>query len=463
MKYDSYSFSRRSLATGALLVTAVLASCKSDTPTGTGVGTPAAVAVSTAPAATSQVATAIPGPAVVVTGAGGSPVAGVIVKFTVSGGGAVQFPLATTDASGIASAGFWQIGPKLGANVVTATVEGLPPVTFTVASQAGPAAAIGAFSGNAQSGAPGSALPNPLVVRVTDAGGNVKSGTAVTFTVTSGGGSIAGSPTTTDASGLGKSGTWTLGTGQCGQSVRAAAGTLLADFTASSRGSLAVEGTASGSLTATDCLIDGKLADEYDITTPAGAIAVSMVGTVDPLAMVVTSDGTATVASGSSFRLITAAGAKAVRATSNSGTQTGSYSVSVASAATDVTTCGPVYIEIGASTNQTLSTSDCKTNIPGTAIQSDAFLVYIPAGITVRITETAQPLDAELLLISPTGSILVDRDNGGVGPSGTEKINFTATTSGFYKIAASSYCALADDHYQAGCDYGAYTLTVIKP
>jgi hypothetical protein len=468
MKHYFYFSKRLSLACAVVVAAAALASCSNDTTSPSG-GTPAAVAVSVAPATASQVATAIPGPSVLVTGAGGAPVAGVIVKFTASGGGAVQYPIATTDAQGIASGGLWQVGPKVGTNTVTATVEGLAPVTFTLASSAGPAAAIGPFSGSGQTGAPGSTLANPLVVRITDAGGNPKSGAVVTFAVTSGAGTLSSTTATTNASGLATSGSWTLGLGQCGQTVRATAGTLISDFTASSRGTVSVDGTADGTLSAGDCVFGGAFADEYDLTTPSGAVNISMTAGFDALAQVVTSDGTALVASddnsgggtNAAFRLVTAAGSKAVRATSASAGATGSYSVSVASTSADVTNCSPVFIEIGASTDQTLSPSDCTTNYAGVA--GDQFLVYIPAGITVRISETAIPLDALIAFLSPTGSLIVERDNGGVGASGTEVINFTAPTSGFYKVVASSYCLVYNDPYQAGCDYGPYTLSVIKP
>jgi hypothetical protein len=94
--------------------------------------------------------------------------------------------------------------------------------------------------------------------------------------------------------------------------------------------------------------------------------------------------------------------------------------------------------------------------------------VYVPAGVTIRVSQTAQPLDALFAIISPSGSLIVERDNGGVtpasgSPNGTEIFNMTAATSGFYKIVASSYCLVYDDTYQANCDYGPYTLTVITP
>ncbi len=96
-------------------------------------------------------------------------------------------------------------------------------------------------------------------------------------------------------------------------------------------------------------------------------------------------------------------------------------------------------------------------------VAGDPYLVYVPAGITVRVSQTAVPLDAELFVFRPDGSLLADRDNGGVGASGTEVVTFTASVSGFYKIVPSSYCLVFDDVYRANCDYGAYTLSVVKP
>jgi hypothetical protein len=451
-----FSFSSRlSIAAAVLVATAGVSACSDDS-TSPGGGTPGAVAISAAPATTSQVAVAIPGPAVLVTGEGGAPLPGVIVKFTVQGGGAVQYPIATTDANGIASAGLWQIGPKVGSNIVTATVEGLAPVTFTVASQAGPAAAIGTFSGNAQSGAPGSALANPLVVRITDAGGNPKSGATVTFTVTSGGGSLSTTTATTNAAGLATSGTWTLGAGQCGQTVRATSGTLVVDFSASSRGTISVDGSASGTLAAGDCVIDGKFADEYDMTTAAGAINVSISAGFGGLAQAVTSDGSSLIASGNVFRLLTASSSKAIRATSETAGATGAYTVSVASASSDVNGCEPVYIELGASTNQTLSASDCQD--PYFGVSGDPYLVYVPAGVAFKVSQTSSTLDSEFAVFSPTGTLLVDRDTGG-----SETFTLTAATSGFYKIVSSSYCLVFDDVYAAGCDLSGYKLTVERP
>ena len=63
-----------------------------------------------------------------------------------------------------------------------------------------------------RSGTVGTALPTPIGVRVTDAGGDAVAGVAVTFAVTAGGGSVAAAaPVTTNAQGEAST-TWTIGT-----------------------------------------------------------------------------------------------------------------------------------------------------------------------------------------------------------------------------------------------------------
>jgi len=66
----------------------------------------------------------------------GSAVAGAVVTFSVTAGGGTLSPTtATTDTNGRARSTL-TLGPDLGTNTVTATVEGLEPVTFTAIGQA---------------------------------------------------------------------------------------------------------------------------------------------------------------------------------------------------------------------------------------------------------------------------------------------------------------------------------------
>jgi plastocyanin len=62
-------------------------------------------------------------------------------------------------------------------------------------------AAIAAVSGGGQTGRTLEALPNPLVVRVTDSGGATVSGATVTWTIAQGGGSLSGASSTTNSQG----------------------------------------------------------------------------------------------------------------------------------------------------------------------------------------------------------------------------------------------------------------------
>jgi adhesin/invasin len=80
-------------------------------------------------------------PTVVVRDANGNPVPGVSVRFAVvGGGGSVQSTQTLTDSVGVATSGFWILGPTPGQNVLSAIVEAAGvsgnPVTFTATGRA---------------------------------------------------------------------------------------------------------------------------------------------------------------------------------------------------------------------------------------------------------------------------------------------------------------------------------------
>ncbi|MDQ6828710.1 MAG: hypothetical protein M3081_07570 [Gemmatimonadota bacterium] len=76
-------------------------------------------------------ATLLPNPLIVhVIGTGNIGVAGIPVTFSItSGGGSVLPTTATTDADGFAQTR-WTLGPAAGSQQASATVAGLPAVTF---------------------------------------------------------------------------------------------------------------------------------------------------------------------------------------------------------------------------------------------------------------------------------------------------------------------------------------------
>jgi hypothetical protein len=142
---------------------------------------------------------------VLVTDARGRPVADQQVSFTITvGGGQVAPASARTDADGLVSA-TWTLGPSAGAQRLRAqaTGAGVPAdltVDFTATALAGTGSTLVLVSGDGQTGSVGSALADPLVVRVVDPLGNPVGGQTVNWSVT-GGGSIDPASSVTGADG----------------------------------------------------------------------------------------------------------------------------------------------------------------------------------------------------------------------------------------------------------------------
>lgn len=134
------------------------------------------------------------------------PVEGQTVTFTVgAGGGQVTPGTATTGTDGTASVA-WTLGGAAGKQQVRATVsgDGIPDgleAIFNATAVSGAGANIVMVSGDDQTAAVGSALPDSLVVRVTDALDNPVAGVEVTWAV-GGGGSINPASVFTGADGL---------------------------------------------------------------------------------------------------------------------------------------------------------------------------------------------------------------------------------------------------------------------
>jgi adhesin/invasin len=240
-------------------------------------GAATAIAANSATSQSGTVGTPVSAPpSVRVTDAGGNPVSGVAVTFTLTGGGGSTTPaspaVVSTNASGVATLTSWTLGPTAGTNnnTLTASASGLTgsPVTFTASATVGAARTIAAASATSQSATVGTAVSAPPSVRVTDAGGNPVSGVAVTFAVTGGGGtSVPASPAvvSTNASGVATLTSWTLGP---------TAGTNNNTLTASASGLTGspVTFTASGTTgTATTLAANSATAQSATVGTAVGA------------------------------------------------------------------------------------------------------------------------------------------------------------------------------------------------
>ena len=146
---------------------------------------------------TGTVGTTLAAPLVVaVAQAGGAPVPGFPVTFTVTAGQGTLVPSqpVLTDAQGRAAVTL-TLGTREGVQQVTATAPGLAPITFTVTGVADKEhVRLLLVSGNNQVGKPGEILPLPLVVRLEDQFGNPVAGVLVTGEVILGGVVFVGPP-----------------------------------------------------------------------------------------------------------------------------------------------------------------------------------------------------------------------------------------------------------------------------
>jgi PKD repeat protein len=185
------------------------AGCGGDNLTLPSEGEPARIIVLRGSGQSGRVQTQLGAPLVVkVTDTQDRPVANATVQFTfddATAGGSATPGSATTNAGGEASSSL-TLGTRVGQMSGHATVpvpEGTVPVTvaFTAVATSADANGIAAFSGQGQDGGVGTALPDPLVVRVTDNFGNPIPAIPVEWSVT-GGGSVSPSSTSTDDNGL---------------------------------------------------------------------------------------------------------------------------------------------------------------------------------------------------------------------------------------------------------------------
>lgn len=182
----------------------------------------AGISVSAGNSQTATVATTLATPlAAIVRDIYLNPVSNVTVSWSVqSGGGSLSSYSSTTDASGVATS-LLTLGQLVGANTVTATINGTTTsTTFTATGTAAAPVSVAISSGNSQTGTVGQALGAALTVIVKDTYSNVVSGATVNWAVATGGGSFSSSSTTTDASGLASS-SFTLGAISGAQSATA--------------------------------------------------------------------------------------------------------------------------------------------------------------------------------------------------------------------------------------------------
>ncbi|HEX6065152.1 MAG TPA: hypothetical protein VFZ04_13070 [Longimicrobiales bacterium] len=156
--------------------------------------------------------TAVPiAPSVRLVTTGGQALPGAPVTFAASGGGVATPGQAVTNAQGVATLRSWTLPKRAGSHVITVSSPGVSPVVIEATATVGAAAKLGRAAPDAQNGTVASAVPAAPAVLVTDAQDNPVEGALVHFSP-GGNGSVASAAAVSDASGIARSGGWTLGT-----------------------------------------------------------------------------------------------------------------------------------------------------------------------------------------------------------------------------------------------------------
>jgi subtilisin family serine protease len=214
----------------------------------------------------------------VVTDANGDPVSGVTVTMaTTPGDGTLSVAQPKTDPQGRVAAQ-WTLGAHAGAQNASATVSGLTGSPVTFGATATTTGTLNLISGDGQIGADGTLLL-PLVVEVRDNSNVGQQGVTVTWQVTSGGGVLDATTTTTDQNGQAKV-NWTMGPGPGTQTVQAASaatnpGTV--DFSATT------VVAAPSSISGTVATVNFPIAPPASLRVPASVRAGGMTEGVRPL------------------------------------------------------------------------------------------------------------------------------------------------------------------------------------
>ena len=296
----------------------------------------------------------------------------------------------------------------------------------------------------APSGAQVTELPSVLVA---DASGRPLAGAPVTFTVTSGGGTVTGGSATSDASGIATVGSWTLGAGSGANTLSATTGSLPGvTFTACATATHALGSTSDSQLSSTDCqLSNGSFVDFYTVTIPtSGTYIFSQTSTAFDTYLAFLTSASVLIGinddfgnSDSRVKIIVPAGSYIIGALSFDPNVTGNYSLASTGSADQVSNCEDVFVQKGISTPQSLQTTDCST----VGFYSDEYVIFMTSGQAITVGMTSSVVDS-YLEIRPNGSsaVLVSNDNVNANTKDAQ-VALTAPATGFYIIAAASKTA----------------------
>lgn len=325
------------------------------------------------------------------------------------------------------------------------------------------ATTITANSSTTLTATPGSQVSERPSVIVLDQNGAVMSGADVTFTVTSGGGSVTGANATTSADGIATVGSWTLGIDAGTNTLTATVDNLPSvTFTANGGDPCAftathtLGSTTNGQLSASDCKFsDGSFVDFYDVALAAdGTYVFNQTSAKFDTYLILYAGGTPIgvnddFGSGADSRIkaIVPAGNYVIAANSYDFNVTGPYALSSAMDASSITNCETVFVAKGTGSAQSLQTSDCPRN----GFYEDHYFIFLTAGQAITIAMNSSAIDSFIAVYNAGGSTVLAQNDDKDTTTKDAQLMFTAASDGFYLIAMTSGGAGAT---------GAYSFTV---
>ena len=317
---------------------------------------------------------------------------------------------------------------------------------------------------------PGSvALERPSVI-VRDEHGEPLGGVTVEFTVTSGGGTVAGHTVKTQPDGTATVSSWTLGATATRNTVDATvAGLPAVTFVANAGDPCAVTvphafgSTSTGKLTLADCQVnDGSFVDFFTVSTPAVNTYlfeqestafdayILLLGT--DFFVIAENDDATSSTTNSRIKAILPAGdfivaANSIAPNSSNSLLTGNYSVHSSITTDPVTGCEDAFVVKGITTQQSIQTTDCNSS----GLFSDIYIIFLNSAQTVTVTMASSALDSNLQLFELRTNALVAQNDDIDASTKDASFTFTAQNFGYYIINARTTTAGST---------GAYTLTV---
>jgi len=157
-------------------------------------------------------------------------------------------------------------------------------------------------------------------------------------------------------------------------------------------------------------------------------------------------DDAAASTTNSVLKVLVPAGNFIIAANSYDPDTTGTYTLTSAATAAEVTNCEDAFVVRGITTAQSLQTSDC--NVGG--VFGDEYVILLSAGQSITISMNSSAIDSYLEVHSGSSATILASNDDVNSSTKNAQITFTPTTSDFYVIAARTTSAGITGAYTLG-------------